>query len=185
VFSIHPEFEDLPVTSQRNLLKTNVSLGLALIVVRSELLSGIEQIYEGLGDEDEKVWKENYSSVFDTPDKLMKVSIRDVGIFNSDQCTTFFSLLSVARLLCRNPTFFKLNLLIALTNPDKEMPGSSLSGLHNKYKMILKRRLSYNQDWVEGVSGNPEELIQKVFAAFESLKDIAEMNERILLSAPA
>ena len=42
VFSIHPEFEDLPVVAQRNVLKTNVSLGLALFVARSELLTGIE-----------------------------------------------------------------------------------------------------------------------------------------------
>jgi hypothetical protein len=76
-------------------------------------------------------------------------------------------------------------MLIALTKPDKESPGGSLSGLNDKYRMILKRRLHYNQDWVKGVSGNPEELLQKVFTAFESLKDIAEMNEKVLLSAPA
>ena len=186
VFCIHPEFEDLPVIAQRNLLKTNVSLGLALFVVRSELLSGIEQIWEGLGDEDKPVWNENYSPVFDAPDKIMKVSIKDLGIFNGDQCTKFFSLLSDARLLCNNPDFFKLNLLIALTNPGKEVPGGhSLSRVHDKYLMIRKRKLLHNQDWVGEMSGNPEEAIQKVFTAFQSLEVISEMNEQILMSAPA
>ena len=186
VFSIHPEFEDLPVTAQRNLLKTNVSLGLALFVVRSESLNGIEQIWEGLGDEDKPVWNDNYSPVFDTPDKIMKVSIKDLGIFNGNQCTRFSSLLSGARLLCNNPDFFKLNLLIALTKPEKEVPGGhSLSGLHEKYLIIRTRKLLQNQDWVAGMSGNPDEAIQKVLTAFQSLEDISEMNEQILMSAPA
>jgi hypothetical protein len=44
IWYIHPEFEELPVTVQRDLLKSHNLLPHALYVARSERLTGIEQV---------------------------------------------------------------------------------------------------------------------------------------------
>jgi len=50
VLNIHPEFEEMPVAAQRNFLRKNCGQGLALYVVRTELLSGMEQVQEIMGE---------------------------------------------------------------------------------------------------------------------------------------
>ena len=184
VFRIHPDFEDLSVATQRNLLRTNCSLGLALYVVRSESLSGSEQVREGMGELDEETWRLNYSPIFDTPDKFTKVSIKNLLLFTPEQWTLFSNLLSVTQILVNDPVLYKLNLLYTLTQPQNEENGKLevLSNLHFKYKMILKRRLKWKPHWISQNAEDPDLLVNKMFSCLEALKQIAKLNEHILNS---
>ena len=57
VLNIHPNFEEMSVSSQRTILRANSGLGLALYVARNESLNGMEQLLDGMGELDEEMWK--------------------------------------------------------------------------------------------------------------------------------
>ena len=188
VFGIHPEFEGLSVAVQRNLLMTRTSLALALTSVRSESLSGIEQIQEGIGELDETTWREDYFPVFDSPEKISKVSIQ--YCFTEDQWNKFSILMSATRILFDHPEFYRLSLLFALTKPESgdDENADPLFNLHFKYKMILIRRLRWKQDWIDPSDGDisdPDMLVHKVFGCFELLNEVHNINQRMLNATPS
>ena len=187
VFCSHPDFEEFSVSTQRNLLRTNCSLGLALYVVRGESLSGIEQVMEGMGELDEEGWRLNYGPVFDTPDKVAKVSIKNLLLFTPEQWTLFSTLVSVTQILVSNPDFFKLNFLYTLTQPQNEENEKleGLSNLHFKYKMILKRRLKWKPDCISQNGEDPDQLVNKIFSCMDVLKQIAKLNDHIMMNSSA
>ena len=45
----------------------------------------MEQMQLGFGADDEQKWREYYSSVFDVPKKIKKMSMRENKLFNTDQ----------------------------------------------------------------------------------------------------
>ena len=186
VFSIHPEFEELPVEVQRNLMMTHTSLALALTSVRSESLNGIEQIQDGLGELDELIWSADYFPVFNTPDKVSKVSIQD--FFTEEQWNGFSKLMSATRILFDHPDFYRLSFLFALTKGqgDDDDNVNPLSNLHFKYKMILIRRLKWKQDWIYPSHGeilDPDLLVKKVFGCFELLAEVHKINMQMMNAA--
>ena len=189
VWCIHPEFEELPVTLQRSLLRSHISVPHALYVVRSELLSGTEQLQEGLGELDETLFSEHYLPVFDSPEKIAKVSLKNLFIFTAAQWETFAQLISSTRVLVDNPNFFKLNFLYLLTLPpagEEDAVGDKrgynfLSSLHFKYKMILKRRLTWKQDWITfPPEGDPDLFVNSIFSCLEVVKQVADLNRQIV-----
>jgi hypothetical protein len=81
-------------------------------------------------------------------------------------------------LLIQNSDFFKLNLLLALTQPTQSeesdaVTQSFLSGLHFKYKSILRRKLKSNTDFL---------LVDPV-AVFSSHLALTQVQERFLKSS--
>ena len=188
IWYIHPEFEELPVTVQRSLLRLHSLLPHALYVVRSERLTGIEQLQEGLGELDEALFLEHYLPVFDSPAKISKMTIKDMMCLTPVQWDIFSELISSARLLVENPNFFKLSMLYLLTQPQEdetEQIGDKrgldfLSSLHFKYKMIIQRRLKWKQDWINFPVEDLDLLINKVFSSFEIVKQILDLNQQFL-----
>jgi hypothetical protein len=193
VWYIHPEFEELPVTVQRNLLRLHCFLPHALFVIRSESLTGTEQIQEGIGELDEDLFREHYLPVFDSPAKISKMTINDMLCLTPIQWDIFSQLISSAHFLVKNSNFFKINMLYLLTQPqedDCELIGDKrglefLSGLHFKYKMIIQRRLKWKQDWISFQTEDQDLLINKVFSSFEIVKQISDLNQQFLtVSSP-
>ncbi len=188
VWCIHPEFEELPVTFQRSLLKSQISVPHALYVVRCENMSGTQQLQEGLGELDETYFREQYLSVFDSPEKIAQVTVKNLFLFTPDQWEMFSQLISSTRLLVDNPHFFKLNFLYLLTKPPAEeeigigdkIGHNFLSSLHFKYKMILKRRLKWKQDWIIFPPGNPELFVNDIFNCLEAVKQVADLNQQVV-----
>jgi hypothetical protein len=187
VWCIHPEFEDLPVTVQRSLLRSHISIPHALYVVRCELMSGTEQLQEGLGVLDETYFKEQYLPVFDSPEKISQVSVKNLFIFTQAQSDTFSQLISSIRILVDNPNFFKLNFLYLLTQPqegdedavDDNKGHNFLSSLHFKYKMILKRRLKCKQDWIPFAPDDLDLFVSNIFSCLEVVKEVADLNQQV------
>ena len=142
LFFIHPEFEELPVSVQRGLLKNHSDTALGLTAIRSESRNAIEQIQDGLGVLDEKIWRENYLPIFDSPSKIAKVS-SEYMFDDATQFGQFVKLISNTRILVDHPDFYKLSLLFSITKQGKVR--DELSNLHFKYKMIMRRRLEWNQ----------------------------------------
>lgn len=179
----HPEFEEMAVTTQRNFLRKNCGHALALYVVRSENLSGMEQIREGLGELDEKAWTANYGSLFDTPDKFAKASIVNAVHLKAEEWLLFSELLSSATILALDPVMFKLNLLLSLTEPlgDNQSP-CGLTSLHFKYKMILKRRLKWKPDWFgsQGGTTDPDLLVERIFSRRQCLSRLNALIEKVM-----
>ena len=190
VWYIHPEFEELPVAVQRSLLRSHISIPHALFVIRAETLSGKEQLQEGLGELDEIFFREHYLHVFDSPEKIAKVSLKNMLIFTSAEWEAFAHLISSTRVLVDNPNLFKLCFLYLLTQPQPGDEGvcvdkrsyNFLAGLHSKYKMILKRRLKWKQDWINFPVGDPDLFLNHIFACLEMVKQVADLNQQVLSS---
>jgi hypothetical protein len=142
---------------------------------------------EGMGELDEEGWRLNYGPVFDTPDKFAKVSIKNLLLFTPEQWTLFSTLASVTQILVSNPDFFKLNFLYTLTQPQNEENEKleGLSNLHFKYKMILKRRLKWKPDCINQNGEDPDQLVNKIFSCMDVLKQIAKLNDHIMMNSSA
>ena len=81
--------------------------------------------------------------------QIVKVSVRN--FLSSNKLKMFDEFLSKSFPLVQNLDFFKINLLLALTHPTK--PGEFdvvtqkfLSGLHFKYKTILRRKIKWKNE---------------------------------------
>ena len=183
VLNIHPNFEEMSVSSQRTILRANSGLGLALYVARNESLNGMEQLLDGMGELDEEMWNFHYASIFDTPDKFTKVSMTDLQLFSVDDSRLFGNFLSETLFLVRNKDLFRINLLVAMTAPCGDDDSfKALSNLHYKYKMILKRRIRWKSDWTESTaqSEDPNFPIDKILSGYENLKRLARLNEKVM-----
>jgi hypothetical protein len=146
---------------------------------RSESLTGMEQIQEGMGELDEAIWRDNYSAVFDMASKLSKVSLRDLDLFPPEVWPRYEALLSSIQILVKKPKLFKLNLLFTLTQPQTDENAKALSKLHSKYKTVLRRLLKWKPDWIGLHPDDPDLVVEKLFSCFRTLKELAELNERI------
>jgi hypothetical protein len=115
------------------------------------------------------------------------VSIKNLLLFTPEQWTLFSTLASVTQILVSNPDFFKLNFLYTLTQPQNEENEKleGLSNLHFKYKMILKRRLKWKTDCINQNGEDPDQLVNKIFSCMDVLKQIAKLNDHIMMNSSA
>jgi hypothetical protein len=57
---------------------------------------GMEQMQLGFGADDEEKWRQYYSTVFDVPKKIKKMSMRDNNLFPPDQVCIKFNAVPAA-----------------------------------------------------------------------------------------
>ncbi len=81
--------------------------------------------------------------------QIVKVSVRNY--LSANKLKMFDEFLSKSFLLIQNSDFFKLNLLLTLTQPSKagefdDVTQKFLSALHFKYRTILRRKMKWKNE---------------------------------------
>ena len=114
-----PAFEDLSCQTQEELIEKRVPLAIALLLVRGEKSSGKEQLTDGMGYLDEQIWEEAYHPVFQSPNKIIPVSLKSVLQMTGEEERQFLELVSDLEVLTLDPSTFNCSVLITLTELDR------------------------------------------------------------------
>ena len=171
VCKIHPEFRALSDADQQRVTDANIHIAQALTTVKADCCSnGMEQLLEGFGEEDERIWREKYLPYLNNPSDIRKLELANDPTIPHEVVMQHMILVDKLKILTSDPDMFKLNLLIVLTR--QPVPGAfpTMDRVHSRYLTLLRRRLT----WICHQNprlGNPDQLIRKIFACHSLLPE--------------
>ncbi len=187
ILRMHPDFGELPPGSQLQIMHTNCLKGMSLVSVRGEHSNGFQQFQNSFGELDEQRWKEHYMKLFSNLDDLKSHSVSRSPALTPEQRKEYARLISEAKVLMCDPTLFKLNLLLTMTQPTGLPPDSPFSKLHFKYATLLRRRLWWmhmtSSDQNLSKFGDPDEIHFRIRSSIQSLDKISKFLAIVLETA--
>ncbi len=184
---MHSDFEELPPASQLQIMHTNCLKGMSLVSVRGENSNGYQQFQNSFGELDEKRWKEHYMKLFSNLDELKSHTVSNSPVLTPEQREEYAKLVSDAKVLMCDPTLFKLNMLLTMTQPTGLPSDNPFSRLHFKYSTLLRRRLWWmhmtSSDQNLSRFGGPDEIHFRIRSSIQSLDRISKFLSIVLQSA--
>jgi hypothetical protein len=177
---IHPEFAAMSDEEQSRFLEANVTLCQALSAVRAEsFTSGIEQLQDGFGEADERIWNEKYLPFIPNPATLRKMELAKDPRIPKEILMQHRILVDKLQVLTSSLDMYNLNMLIVLTRPP--VPGANpvMDEVHRRYITLLKRRLTWICQQNRSL-GDPDQIISNILASQSLLPQMAKVLQIIL-----
>ena len=150
MINAQPEFEEISTQEQLELISSNSSPALALIVLNAENCSdGFEQARAGGGDMDEVSWNQNLQPLMDSGFRMKKLSMFDAAKMaavelSQDDLNLYRTVMNHLGSMASTTWIYKLVLLLVMTQPRKHSNKSNAeSKLHSNYRLILQRRINW------------------------------------------
>ena len=175
VSRIHPEFATMSEDDQSRFLEANVTLCQALLAVRAESCStGIEQLQDGFGEADERLWREKYLPYIANPAGIRKMELAKDPSIPSEILMQHRILVDKLQVLTSSVDMFKLNMLIVLTRPPVSGANPNMDEVHRRYMTLLKRRLTWICQQNRSL-GDPDQIISNILASQSLLPQMAKL----------
>ena len=190
VLRVHADFEELPTGLQLQIMHTNCLKGMSLVSVRGEHSTGMQQVQNGFGELDEKKWLDKYQKLLLVKGEIKHYSVTHSPALTPDQAAEYKRLITDAKVLMFDPTLFKLNLLLTMTQHNGLPQDNPLSKLHFKYETLLRRRLWWMHTSSktgipksEEFGGDPTQIHARIRSSIQSLERISGFLQIVLQSA--